>query len=675
MPLSGRWSLGPLILLLSTLVTANQSDLSLYELSLEELLEIEVISASRSSQKLSQVSSAVFVIDKDMIEQSGASTVPDLLALSPGIDVNRIFTETFSVSMRGFQSRYTNKLLVLIDGRSVYTPLYGGVLWELQTLPVQEIERIEVLRGSAGSVWGVNAMNGVINIITRDARSDSGKRLQVELGNHTALRKFFSTTHEIKENGAVRISAQRQREETLQGTAGDNPLDKDPEKHHARLRADWEVGQWNYSLQVANEYYRVDYQSFANTIALNPASDLNSRLRFSNTVIMGNAYYNHASGKAVDVSPKTEFQFYHEQGNTIVDGFLRDVDTKTTDLEVRHNRNVGRHRLSLGAGYREWHLSDQYDTYGATRFTVDTTTAFIQDQIHFNDNQHLLTVGAKIEDTYFSGNEVQPSIRWLTHLSESLNVWASWSKSVRTPSFLESAMEFVIVLPNTDPDVASPIIAGNYIGSPDVKPEVMHSSEMGFRYRISGTSNLDVTLFHQDYDDLIDQQNVLEIKPFPGLLNTPIPTQVAESENMYHVTTSGIEAVVRWRPVVSRDFVFGYDYTDSSGRDVRRIGPAPQHRAKFFYSERFTERFDFSLMLQYTSDYTMPSFYGVVEFDEYATTALSFGYLIEDGLMLRLVGRNLIDKNRVEAIQAIPLRVTDSHRLSEQWMFEIDWTF
>ena len=382
------------VVLLSLQVSRADAGEDLFDLSLDELMAIEVTSVSKQSQKLSDVASSIFVIDKKMIRHSGVTTLPDAFALAPGVDVNRIYGDTFSVSVRGFNGRFTNKLLVLVDGRSIYMPTFAGVFWEVETLPLEEIERIEVIRGAAGSVWGVNAMNGVINIITRAPNEDDGQQIAITVGNGPRMRSYFSTSDQIG-SAAYRLSAQSMKDESLMRPSETFAMDRYPKSDHARLSVTMEQDAWHHALFAGSKYYITQYDSLTNTIAVDPLGGLDSILRVKNNFLMFRSTYQHPG------SAETIFQFYVDRSDYLIEAFLRDVGSRINDAELRHNREMGNHSLTLGLGHRTWVYNDLNASFGGQRFDLETSTVFVQDDIRLLNDKALLTLGFKAEETYF----------------------------------------------------------------------------------------------------------------------------------------------------------------------------------------------------------------------------------------------------------------------------------
>jgi iron complex outermembrane recepter protein len=462
----------------------------LRRLSLEELVNLEITTVSRRPELLQDAAASVYVITSEEIRRSGANSLPEVLRLAPNLHIARQDARTYAVSARGFGTFLaSNKLLVLIDGRSVYSPLHGGVFWDQQQVMLEDVERIEVISGPGGTLWGANAVNGVINVITRSAHGTLGGLVDGHLGN---VDSGAAARYGVPrgERGAMRAYGQLF------------------ERGATRLPPGGERDRW----RGRQAGFRLDLDGTRDSFTLqgdlfDNAGDLGRSRRGGN--ILGRWRRDLGRTSAVEV------QAYYDRVAR------RDTATKdrlqTFDLQGQHNFAIGeRHDIVWGAGLRIW--EDTFTSITSPlamtepRRTIQLGNVFVQDSIGLRDNL-TLTLGTKVEYSSYTGVDYLPNARLAWRASDTALLWGAVSRAVRTPSRL-------------DRDLFSP---GFLDPAPGFDSERLIAYELGYRGRPTPASSLSASLFYHDYDDL----RALTINPETGLLRL---------DNVLEGRTYGIES-------------------------------------------------------------------------------------------------------------------------------------
>ncbi len=461
------------------------------QFGIEDLMKFEVTTASKGAQSLSDVPSAIFVISEDDIRRSGAGNIPEALRLAPGVNVSQIDANKWMVSIRGFNNRFADKLLVLIDGQSVYTPLFSGVYWDAHMLPLNEVDRIEVIRGPGGSLWGANAVNGVINIITKKTSQTVGGAFTSEVGSDTkenvgmryggkfSKDAFYRVYANIFASSALDILPGKPGPDDWQsiqtGIRIDKGLDTD---HHFMFKTDVQTEH------VGQRYTRPTLQApYSQTLeARYPVSGINSILRWEGT----------EGGRTHSL----QISFTHADRDAAPDlPELRD----TIDVDYQTQlKKVGRHALTVGAGYS---YSADSTAVGVVNFAPSSYketlfSAFLRDTVEVARDIKL-QIGSKLEHNPFTGWEIQPSAQLLYTPNEQRSYWCSLSRAVRTPSRGDISSEFdAAVIPGNPPTILE------FIGNPALASEEVISNEIGTRFTLKDTTFLDFTAFFNEYKKL-----------------------------------------------------------------------------------------------------------------------------------------------------------------------------
>jgi iron complex outermembrane receptor protein len=497
------WSLRPLaaaLCLAASPAAWALGDADPTRLSLEELMKIEVSSAARKPQPLSDTATALHVINRDDIRRSGASSLPELLRTVPGVQVSRIDGSRYAITIRGFASRYAGKLLVLLDGRTLYSPMFNGTFWESQDLVLDDIERIEVIRGPGGTMWGANAFNGVINIISRAAKDTQGTLVQVQGGSEEsglALRHGGV----LGEAGHFRAYAKVGQRDALSREGASLPAHDGARQRRAGFRVDLQPAAADrLTLQGDVHDVHADVNELATAldspgVTLAPDTQhqmgANLLLRWEREVNPGN---------------HLQLQAYADRVDGRSDAFSLSVDT--LDLEFQQRLQVTpAQELTWGAGLRQVH--DR--TRGSLTLTMDPATArrdtysaFLQDEISL-DPAWSLTLGSKFEYNDTTGGETQPSARLHWQAMPGHAFWAAISRAVETPSraTMNSQINYAVIPAFTPLNPSPwPAVLG-LSGSPGVVSQELVARELGYRGLFGHDLSVDLTVFHHEYDHLV----------------------------------------------------------------------------------------------------------------------------------------------------------------------------
>ena len=462
---------------------------ALKKLSIEQLMNLEVTSVSRRPERLAQAASAIQVITQQDIRRSGASSLPEALRLATNLQVAQVNSRDWAISARGFNSTTANKLLVLIDGRTVYTPLYSGVFWDVQDVPLGDVDRIEVISGPGATLWGANAVNGVINVITKRARETQG--LVVSGGGGTELRGFGTTRYggALGSHVNYRIYGKGWAREPSVLPGGQDATD-DWHMEQAGFRLDWDASTINQVTMQGDLYNGRISQATAGDIAV---SGGNVVAKWSHTV---------SANSAVTA------QLYYDRTNRNIPGtFGEDLDIY--DVDLQHATRLGaRHDVVWGLGYRL--INDRVANSALLAFlpphvTRQWFTGFVQDEIALIPDRLHVALGTKVEHNDYTGYEIQPSGRVSWRLSPSGTLWAAVARALRTPSRIDRELFF----PGQPPYLIA--------GGPGFHSEEELAYELGYRHQ-RGALALSVATFYSRYHGLRSVEQVNPPTPSPAVI-------------------------------------------------------------------------------------------------------------------------------------------------------------
>lgn len=606
---------------------ALANDADLFELSLEELMQIEVISANKRSERAFEIPAAVHVITSEDIRRSGATSIGEALRLSPGLHVAQIDSNKWAISARGFNRQYSNKLLVLIDGRTVYTPLYSGVFWDVQDTLLEDIERIEVIRGPGGTVWGTNAVNGVINIITKPSYKTQGSYLEVLAGNHEKLNVGGRYGAGFGDKGHFRTYAKRtQRDETRKLSDGLGANDAWYQER-AGFRADWNGSAPNY--YTSNQYVlqgdvyngRNNWEFTTPSITTPPTENFQDDAELTG----GNLMFKWQ--QEMGNESETNFQAYYDfvQRDMKVLGIVR----HTLDLDFQRQHIISDDTdITWGGGYR--YIIDrmepsQWIDYQDSKDNTDLISGFIQGRTMLSTEENVdLTLGSKFEHNDYTGMEIQPSARVAWYPSKDDTVWASISRAVRIPSRNEDGIRLAVQ------SLGASFLTQQ--GNDQIDSEKLMAYEVGYRSRPINDWSFDTALFYHDYE---------ELRTFEPDGTAVIPLGNKGSAESYGIEIASYYTMSsQWRLAGSYTFTRAHIHVDSSSTDSfteadEEKSPAHQFSIRSYYNLPYDLQFD-----------TMFYWYDNVQsfdIDNYAKLDLRLGWRPVEGLELSLAGQNLLD--------------------------------
>ena len=612
---------------------------ALKRLSLEALGNIEVTTASKEPQEAWRSPAAIFVITQDDIRRSGATSLPEVLRLAPGLDVARIDSDHWSVGVRGFGDQFSKSVLVLIDGRSVYTPLFAGVFWGVQDVLLQDIERIEVIRGPGGTIWGANAVNGIINIISKRARDTHGTMASAGGG---------TLDHAI---GGVRVGGGN-------GTSLDyrvqaNGFSRGPEQHvdgtdfdtwhlgQAGFRVDWRRGSDSVTLQ-GDAYTGQNGQSVQLGTYAPPAETTHYEpLDVSGHNLIARWRRDLARGSDVQV------QAYYDR--TYLLGPQLGESRHTFDVDFIHHIATARRQdviWGLGARVSPSHVIETVPTLVLT--PADATehiySAFVQDDIMLVDQRVWLTLGSKLEHNDYTGGELQPSVRVLWAPSSAQSIWMAVSRAVRTPSRLENSLQLTGFLAAVPPTFV------RILGDSAFDSERLVAYKAGIRRAITPALQADISIFRNRFTGLESFGTAsagVELSPPPAHVILAFPYA-----NGVDGHSEGIEIAPQWDAASWLRIKGSYSYlridlaNEAGNTDVGAVatyeGSSPRHQLLVQPQIDVAGRWEIDPSVRYVS--ALPA----RQVDAYGTVDLRVGWHLSERLALSVSGQNLTDANHVE---------------------------
>jgi iron complex outermembrane recepter protein len=612
----------------------------LTQISLEDLGNIEVTTASKEPMKASLTPAAIYVITQEDIRRSGATSIPEILRLAPGVEVARIDSDTWSVGVRGFGGSLSRSVLVLIDGRSVYTPLFAGVWWQVQDILLEDVERIEVIRGPGGTIWGANAVNGVINIITKGARDTHGMLASAGGGN---LDQGFLNFRYGAGNG-----------ETFDYRVYGKAFTRGPEFHpNGRQFDDWRMAQTGFradwdlhnrdTLTLQGDFYNGDAgQSVGITTYSAPYSttvEQNAELAGGNLV----GRWKRLLGAGSDIQLET----YYDRTNRRQVNFAETRDTFDIDF-IHHLSLPGRQNFLWGLGTRlsSGSANPVVPTVIFTPYhqTDKLYSAFVQDEIPIVGDRLSVTIGSKFLHNDYSGFEIEPSARLLWKVKPQQTVWAAITRAVRTPSRIEEDLQLTGLLsPN-------PLTFFRIVGDRKFSSEHLIGYEAGYRSLVKKDLSVDIAAFYNHYD------NLLSIEPgVPFLESSPPPSHVVLPfmfRNGLLGNTAGFEIAPDWTLTRWWRLRGSYSYLHmdlnrtAASQDPSTVnstqGSSPHHQVLAQSSLDLSKKVAFDQSLRYVS--ALPA-QGVAA---YSTADVGFTWRTTPGLSLSIVGQNLFQPHHAE---------------------------
>jgi iron complex outermembrane recepter protein len=523
-------------LALSAATTSAQTPASVADASLEDLLAVEVTSVSKKEESLFRAPSAIAVLTGEDIRRSGATSVPDALRLVPGLQVAAIDGSKWAVTARGFNSHYANKLLVLVDGRSIYSAATSGVHWGMQDVALDEIERIEVIRGPGASLWGANAMNGVINIITRPARVTQGGTVTVSAGSLDRGSMAARYGGRFGEESYFRVYTTFRNSGKTVGNDGHDPAD-DFDIGHAGFRVDARVSARD-SLMVSGAFSKGTIGQSQNVFGglMPPTITINARPTYADAIV-GLVHWNRTLTPQSDLRVQASFE--HASRDETIFEMTEDV----VNIDLQHHIASGRHDVVWGVGHRftaDVHAGSSTLSLTPAERSLRVTNAFVHDSITLVPDVLTATVGSKFEYSSAVGANAQPNVRFSYSPERRHNLWMAVSHAVRTPARVEQAMQYNVAAFLT---ATLPVLV-RVSGNRALGAEHMTAFEAGYRIQPTRPVQIDVTAFNNRYRDLVQLAPYTSIEALPAPLHVVAGMQYANSER---ASTYGAEALLRVR--------------------------------------------------------------------------------------------------------------------------------
>jgi iron complex outermembrane receptor protein len=615
----------------------------LVSMSIEDLMNVQVTSVSRTEEKLSHTASAVFVIGAEDIRNSGALNIPDLLRMVPGVNVAQITATTWAISIRGLDGRFSNKLLVLLDGRAVYTPTFGGVFWDVVNLPLEDIERIEVIRGPGGSVWGANAVDGVINIITSKANETKGGLVTAGGGN---LDQGFGTVQYggiLEGKTDYRIYTKYQNENHTPnggGLAGGDAWNL----LSGGFRTDTSLSASDSLMVQGNIYTGEENIPVTRLVSI---SSPNFQFTDSPANLSGGyiqSLWNHTFSARTGTTLEFSYDTY-QRNDALREG------RKTLNVEFQHHILWGNRQnilWGLGARYTTSHSDGNLLVSLNPPFASGYLfSSFAQDEIALIPYRLYLTVGAKLERNYYTGWAPMPSARIAWQIGDHNMLWAAYSRPIRTPADTDEAIHSAI---SEFPGSGGIPVLLEITGNPNYQNEIMSAYELGYRTTFSRKFSIDFASYFNNYKSqqtLEPGAPILEVTPSPMHLVLPLIY-----ENLLDGEAHGFEISTNWKIANRWNASAGYAFeeihmhTEPTSQDTTSVaiaeGSSPRHSAQL------RSRVDLSHGLEWNASAYFVGRFPAENIPSYTRIDTQLNWKLGERGSISLVGQNLLRDHHFE---------------------------
>jgi iron complex outermembrane receptor protein len=614
---------------------------SIADISLEDLVNIKVTSVSKKEENLNDAAAAISVLSNDDLRRSGATSVAEALRLIPGMEDAQINSSTWAISARGFDEVYSRSLLVLVDGRAVYSPYNGGVVWDLQQQMLEDVDRIEVIRGPGGTLWGANAVNGVVNIVSKSARDTQGTLLYGSGGDPHLTMDGARYGGKLGENTYYRVFGSYQLNDNYLAPGG------------APVADGWQGGQGGFRLDhyPSEETHATWQGDFTKDDLLDHTLDhydLNTLGRWSRTL---------SDRSSVELQAYVDRLKANHQG--------AEYYVNTIDVAAQHTFGLGeRNDVIWGLDYRL-----NYVTSSAAdptivrdpRFIMQLASVFVQDEFKLVPDKLTLTAGTKIEHNSITGFEFEPSVRAMFKPATNQTLWAAVSRAVITPTFVQGHDTLRISGGPTDFGTTPPTFP-SFIGNPNIQSSTEWAYELGYRIQPVKRVSVDIAAYFNQYTKVITQEDTGRTIPGP-----PGQIGVILWNNTYDAQTYGGEASITVEPVDSWRLTGSYSLmrVRAYGRlvDTDAIDGSPMHQAGLRSSYDFTRRTSLDAQLRYVTS--------VAGASAYVTADVRLSYRPTSNLEFALAGQNLFQKQHVElgADQALVAEIPRGFYAKVTWRF------
>ncbi len=642
------------------------------DMDLDQLMQVTITSVAKKPQSLADTAAAVFVITQEDIRRSGVTNIPQALAMAPGLQVLQISASKWSIAARGFGGYTSNKLLVLMDGRSLYTPAYSGTFWDVQNTLLEDVDRIEVIRGPGGTIWGANAVNGVINIITKKARDTEGTLLRARVGTGERFGAAARQGGKLGEAtyGRLYLMGSDVDDNVLSQNTfsnGDDNANDDWRNLQTGFRLDGTVNKDDkWTLQ--GDLYKIDGDQIVFPFWLDASPFLTADYgdyTASGANIIGSWQHRFENDNVFT------FKTYYDN-NSRSEAYYEDT-FNIFDLDLQYEMALGTwNNLTMGLGFR--HVDGDFEDNFQLSLpdqTQDLYSTFLQDQITLVDRLLWLTLGTKYEHNDFSGSEWQPSARLLWKPDEDQSIWAAVARAVRTPSMLERNGRVTLATFPTPLGTARSSLRGDS----SFNSETLIAYEAGYRWQARRNLSFDIAAFINDYE------HIYAIMPNSNPFDFDLHFM-----NAQHGTGHGVELAANWRtsPWLSFNFTYTWQELDLEMQDpsiqVGALSPSPvanspAHQAAVRTSIDLTENWQCNLWLRYVNQFT-----GRLTTNTQTDIDIPTQFFFDANLTwkpaknveIMLAGQNLIEDNHLQYVAELIVPPTEIERIIYA---KVTWSF
>ena len=596
------------------------------DLSLEQLINIKVTSVSKEETSLNESPAAINVVTQDDIRRHGLVSIPDALRLVPGMDVAQVNSSTWAISARGFDEIYSRSFLVMVDGRTVFEPFAGGVSWDLQQQMMEDLDRIEVITGPGGTLWGANAVNGVINIVSKSARDTQGELLEAGVGSTYETMDAFRYGGQINDNTYYRVFGSYEKTASFDASDGSSA---------------------GTGYQAGTGGFRIDHYGPQDVTQ----GTLQSDMTYNDLLDGSTRDYNiNTLGRWTRTFSDTsslEFQTYFDRTVNNSWGGVN-LGQNTFDIEAQHDLSLGQYNdVVWGVGYRFWDVSIDSFTDSSmvlesvSRMTEQRANIFAQDTFKIVPDQFTVIAGGKVEYNTITGVEFEPSLRVMFKPAENQTLWAAVSRSVLVPTMKAGINGYV--QSSGDPYTAGgQTIYPGFVSNGDLKSAPVWTYELGYRIQPTKRVSFDISTYYSRYRDLqnqVDTGNTMAFQsPHDGLIG------VLQWQNAFDAETYGGEASVTIQPWDALRMTGFYSLMKvrewGAVLDPDVLGGSPKNQVGLRAAYDFTQRVSVDGQMRYVGQVTgAPG---------YVTGDLRLSYRPTDRVELSIAGQNLFQPRQVE---------------------------